>query len=71
MSGAIREYRLQPGTAEETICKIRDQFAPMVTNVPGFVGVYGRCCRRRWVRHFNEDVKPGYESLDMEFASTL
>jgi hypothetical protein len=47
MFGAIREYRLQPGTAEETICKIRDQFAPMVTNVPGLVGVYGRCCRRR------------------------
>jgi hypothetical protein len=35
MHGAIREYRLRPGTAEETIGKISEQFIPMIANVPG------------------------------------
>jgi len=35
MHGAIREYRLRPGTAEETIGKIGEQFIPMIANVPG------------------------------------
>ena len=35
MHGAIREYRLQPGTAEETIGKIGEQFIPLIANVPG------------------------------------
>jgi hypothetical protein len=37
MYGAIREYRLQPGTTDEIIGKIRDEFAPIVTNVRGLV----------------------------------
>src|ERR1035438_1639932 len=35
MHGAIREYRLRPGTAEETIGKISEQFIPMIAHVPG------------------------------------
>jgi hypothetical protein len=37
MYGAIREYRLQPGTADEVIAKIRDEFIPMIKNVRGLV----------------------------------
>jgi hypothetical protein len=37
MYGAIREYRLQPGTADEIVGKIRDEFAPMIANVRGLV----------------------------------
>lgn len=37
MYGAIREYKLQPGTVDEIIRKVRDEFAPMLSKAPGFV----------------------------------
>jgi hypothetical protein len=37
MYGAVREYQLRRKTAAETIAKIRDQFAPLIANVPGVV----------------------------------
>jgi hypothetical protein len=37
MYGAIREYRVQPGTADEVIAKIHAEFVPMIANVRGLV----------------------------------
>jgi hypothetical protein len=37
MYGAIRQYRLQPGAANDVIGKIRDEFVPMISNVRGLV----------------------------------
>jgi hypothetical protein len=37
MHGAVREYRLRPGTADEVIGKISAEFVPMIANVRGLV----------------------------------
>lgn len=38
MFGAIREYKIQSGRAEELVERVRTEFVPIVERVPGFVG---------------------------------
>lgn len=37
MFGSIREYKLQPGTDQELIGKIRDEFVPKISGLPDLV----------------------------------
>src|SRR5579871_4595640 len=38
MFGAVREYKVQPGKADEVAEKVRAEFLPMIEKAPGFVG---------------------------------
>ena len=41
MYAAVRLYRVSPGSTDEMVHRVKEEFVPVIKQVPGFIAYYG------------------------------